>query len=314
MKRDASETADGAEVDGSGMLGIGALSVASGIPVNTLRTWERRYGFPAPARTAGGHRLYAPAMLEHLKLIATALQQGMRPSQVLALPVDALRGLLRDVKSVQSSRRASTAQELAVAGVEHWVQAAMRLDDLALESAFQVDFARLGLIPFLEQKVTPFLMAMGNGWERGEIHPFQEHFASQRLRDFLSHVWRPLQRSAAGAPSVVCAGMEGEQHELGLMMATCVVALAGWQVVYLGPNTPTLDIAAAAIQAQAAGVMVAMVRGQEEEGRACLTQLRAALPADAHLIAGGGGAPMAHDGVICFHALHTLDAWARENL
>jgi DNA-binding transcriptional regulator YiaG len=36
-------------------LSIGTLSSATGVPVDTLRTWERRYGFPAPtARTEIG--------------------------------------------------------------------------------------------------------------------------------------------------------------------------------------------------------------------------------------------------------------------
>ena len=39
-------------------LGIGALSRSTGIPINTLRTWERRYGVPAPERTDGGQRVY----------------------------------------------------------------------------------------------------------------------------------------------------------------------------------------------------------------------------------------------------------------
>ena len=37
------------------------------ISPSTLRTWERRYGFPAPRRTAGGHRLYERAEIEALR-------------------------------------------------------------------------------------------------------------------------------------------------------------------------------------------------------------------------------------------------------
>ena len=38
-----------------------------GISPSTLRTWERRYGFPAPRRSAGGHRLYERAEVEALR-------------------------------------------------------------------------------------------------------------------------------------------------------------------------------------------------------------------------------------------------------
>ena len=35
-------------------LSIGAVSKATGVPVETLRTWERRYGVPSPGRSAMG--------------------------------------------------------------------------------------------------------------------------------------------------------------------------------------------------------------------------------------------------------------------
>ena len=37
--------------DKRAMLSIGAVAKATGIRVETLRTWERRYGFPRPERT-----------------------------------------------------------------------------------------------------------------------------------------------------------------------------------------------------------------------------------------------------------------------
>ena len=39
-----------------------------GISTSTLRTWERRYGFPRPVRSPGGHRQYALAEIEALRL------------------------------------------------------------------------------------------------------------------------------------------------------------------------------------------------------------------------------------------------------
>jgi DNA-binding transcriptional MerR regulator len=45
-----------------------AAAVMLGVSPNTLRSWERRYGFPQPQRTPGGHRQYALAQIEALKL------------------------------------------------------------------------------------------------------------------------------------------------------------------------------------------------------------------------------------------------------
>jgi MerR family transcriptional regulator, light-induced transcriptional regulator len=44
-----------------------AAAVMLGVSPNTLRSWERRFGYPSPARTTGGHRQYALADVEALK-------------------------------------------------------------------------------------------------------------------------------------------------------------------------------------------------------------------------------------------------------
>jgi MerR family transcriptional regulator, light-induced transcriptional regulator len=44
-----------------------AAAVMLGVSPNTLRSWERRFGYPSPARTSGGHRQYDLAEVEALK-------------------------------------------------------------------------------------------------------------------------------------------------------------------------------------------------------------------------------------------------------
>ena len=50
-------------------LSIGALARATGVPAETLRTWERRYGFPEPERTSTGHRRYTLETLERVRMV-----------------------------------------------------------------------------------------------------------------------------------------------------------------------------------------------------------------------------------------------------
>jgi DICT domain-containing protein len=40
-------------------LTIGDLAHRTGVPISTLRSWEKRYGFPEPRRQPGGHRRYS---------------------------------------------------------------------------------------------------------------------------------------------------------------------------------------------------------------------------------------------------------------
>ena len=54
---------------GSLMSGIRTNAAAEllGVSANTLRSWERRFGYPAPRRTEGGHRQYDLSDLEALR-------------------------------------------------------------------------------------------------------------------------------------------------------------------------------------------------------------------------------------------------------
>ena len=55
--------------DDTTLMSIGAIARATGVPTNTLRTWERRYGFPASQRIASGHRRYSLNTLSRLRLV-----------------------------------------------------------------------------------------------------------------------------------------------------------------------------------------------------------------------------------------------------
>ncbi len=51
------------------MTGIRTNAAAEvlGVSPNTLRSWERRYGFPTPKRTVGNHRNYELVELQTLR-------------------------------------------------------------------------------------------------------------------------------------------------------------------------------------------------------------------------------------------------------
>ena len=80
--------------DAAAWLSIGALSRATGVAVETLRTWESRYGFPVPERKPSGHRVYPLSAVPRLRRIAQALALGHRAGQVVAASDGALGQLL----------------------------------------------------------------------------------------------------------------------------------------------------------------------------------------------------------------------------
>jgi DNA-binding transcriptional MerR regulator len=73
---------------------IGTAARLTGIPVDTLRVWERRYGGMAPARTDTNRRRYTEADIRRLKLVRQLVEQGHAAGTVAHLPEEELRGRL----------------------------------------------------------------------------------------------------------------------------------------------------------------------------------------------------------------------------
>ena len=78
-----------------GALPIAAVERETGLSKDTLRVWERRYGFPQPGRDGAGERIYPAEQVERLRVIARLLNAGERPGQIVALPLAELRQRLQ---------------------------------------------------------------------------------------------------------------------------------------------------------------------------------------------------------------------------
>jgi methanogenic corrinoid protein MtbC1 len=290
------------------MLGIGALSRLSDVPVNTLRTWERRYGWPSPSRTAGGQRLYSPADAERLRLVARAMERGHRPAQVMVASVEVLRAWAGDASAPPVPP--PVAARATDPTLEAWMDAVRRLDGEALVRGFRSECSRVGLLPFLEDRVQPLLERIGTAWVDGELAVYQEHEVSERLRDFLVAQWRPM--VSPEAPPVVCATLPGERHLLGIHMAAAVLATQGLRPVFLGADTPAAEIAACAASTGARAVAVSVGPTAESDSvRAALAVLSDGLRPGVALLVGGAGVPT--DGVpgIRLTGWSDLARWAR---
>lgn len=270
------------------LLGIGALSRATGVPADTLRTWERRYGFPKPERTPTGHRRYAASAVERLRLVKQAIELGHRASSVVPLGDGALAKLLALGQAAAAEPRSLVGSPKADF-LKSWFEAARNLDGRALERAMREAWTAVGAWRFIDEFAVPFTVGMGDRWARGDMGVRHEHFASERLRDLLSAEWRALGANVSG-PSVVLATLPEERHDLALHMAAVVLALARFELVFLGPSTPPLEIAQAVREHACIAVFLTLSRDTERViSQAWLRELRGALDSSVLVAAGGDG-------------------------
>ena len=292
-------------------LSIGALSTQSGVPANTLRTWERRYGFPSSERTEGNQRVYAPEVVEHVRYVAAAIERGHRPSNVMGASLGELRALLGPLPPANGldpvpPRQASlgTAGDWITASLE----AARALDPASLGAVLRARIGASGVRAFVFEDAPGLLVAVGEAWAGGALSISAEHFLSESLGGLLREAWgEPL---PADAPSAVFATLTGETHVLGLHLAACVTRLAGWRVRWVGADVPVADVAEAALASGARAVLVSVpITSPASASRWQLLQLRERLGGDVQLVVGGGGQPGELPGVVRVTRLDQLEGW-----
>jgi DNA-binding transcriptional MerR regulator len=270
---------------------MGAVTRRTGIGEHTLRAWERRFGFPTPIRLASGHRRFSADQVQHLLLIAKALESGYRAGDIVPLPLAELEQLLQN--SGVFDRTSATSNDEDVISLAF--DACRRFDRESLAALLHSEAVVLGLPRFLRERVSPLLDEVGDAWGRGEIEIRHEHFFSEVLEDKLRRLRAPLETAAKGRP-VVIASLPNELHGLGLQIAALAIVTAGRSVRVLGPHLPVEEIvqAAKALDASAVGLSVSIFSEPEETARE-ITAVRERLPDGVALWIGGAGSTTLED-------------------
>ena len=88
----------------------GAVARLTGIPVQTLRVWERRYKIVGPRQSATGQRLYAPAEVARLSVIKQLVDSGHAVGSIASLGFDQLQAMLDKVAGRTLAPAAQAAQ------------------------------------------------------------------------------------------------------------------------------------------------------------------------------------------------------------
>ena len=295
----------------AGGVGIAAVERDTGISKDSLRIWERRYGFPLPGRDANGERLYTPEQVQRLQLIKRLLDRGYRPGRVVPATQEELGQLLggsaRAMGTSSSALRSDALTPFVDALRSH------RFDDL--QRLFAQALLKQGLASTVQELISPLSARVGELWLQGELQVFEEHVFCETVQSALRGALQTLARGEQGAgPRVLLATLPGEHHGLGLLMAEAMLSLEGCQCLSLGVQAPTAEIVAAA-RAHRSDIVALSCSSYLAPAplAAALAELRAALPAQVELWAGGGNGLLARrrlmDGV---RAVTDLDRIASE--
>lgn len=269
----------------------------TGLGKDTLRVWERRYGFPVPGRDALGERQYPMDQVQRLRLIKRLLDAGHRPGKVVPLTEVQLHALVEDGQAQRPVQTASMDGQPGVSqAASTWVGwlAEDRTD--RVKQVLQQHILRHGLATTVEQAVAPLCVQVGEAWLRGELSVYQEHLFTETVQSVLREAIASVDASSQALqqpPRVLLTTTPAEQHGLGLLMAECFFALESCTRYVLGVSTPISDIVLAARQLQidVLALSFSSYASRRDVGDA-LQQLATQLPAGVAIWVGGAASAL----------------------
>ncbi len=264
------------------LMNIAAVERETGLGKDTLRVWERRYGFPRPERDQHGERAYPFDQVEKLRLIKRLMGQGWRPGRLLAKPDEELASLAAPAEAAPD--------EVAGGSLHLTVVDLIRQHDIpALGNALRQALHRQGLQQFVLETVSALNRAIGEAWMRGEIQVFEEHLYTEQMQALLRQAIGALP-PGSGRPRILLTTVPEEQHILGILMSEALLTLEGAGCVSLGTQTPLADIGLAARAQQADIVALSFSSAfPTRQVAPLLKQLRGMLAANIEVWAGGAG-------------------------
>lgn len=259
----------------------------TGISESLLRAWERRYGVVAPARSAGGYRLYDDAAIARLRAMRQLVEAGWSAAQAAEAVASA---------PVGGDAGGTASPIFDPGGAEALVLAAMAYDAVGIEQALDEMFGRGSFEAVADDHLLPAVAALGSAWAAGRLDVAAEHLASEAVQRRLASLF---DHAAVGGdePGVIVGLPEGSRHEIGTLAFAVALRRRGSTVLYLGPDTPPASWAHVALdrgpRAIVIGVPTTADIGPAREAGGAVH----AAPSDVLVAFGGPGARAAAEGV-----------------
>lgn len=193
---------------------------------STVKRWVDDGTIPA-TKTPGGHRkiilaellrLVREKRLPSIKVDISILEKFAAGNDLVAEPMETLRSRLMEALSANHPGR-----------VHQFLlrchQAGMRVEQLG------------------DELIQPVMEEVGKAWKSGQTDVAQEHLGTSYLHAALVDLRnRLLPIDGIPRPLAMGACPEGDFYQLGNLLVEMLLLQNGWQVLNIGPNTPTTSL------------------------------------------------------------------------
>jgi MerR family transcriptional regulator, light-induced transcriptional regulator len=239
---------------------IAEVSELLGVPVPTIRSWERRYGFPSPARTSGKHRRYTLGEVDSLRAVRDEITRGHRARDAVAI--------VRSRVGAPSGRSEF---------LERFTEGATALDADDVRRSLDQAAELLGVDRAINEVALPGMRELGDRWKAGRCDAANEHLATQIVRQWFARLAALAPPPYRRRPLVLACGPT-ELHTIGLEAFAVVLARRGWSCRVLGAMTPVDALVSAVRTSRAAGAIVSAQRSVGRRGAVEALRAVSAIP------------------------------------
>lgn len=224
----------------------------TGVPADTIRSWERRHGFPRPGRDRTNQRVYLEADIQAILRLTERRAAGWSIRQAINhlqatehQPGQELDGasssnVERSEKAVARSSSPRAHKELADLLDTYQAAKAKRFlsDALAFGSVEELLFSLL----------LPIATATAGG---AEVPPFRAGFVRQELFSLYD-----ASSPVSGRATILFAGVPATRGENHLLCHAILASRAGYQTLFLGADVALRDAEAALATTRPQAVMM----------------------------------------------------------
>jgi MerR family transcriptional regulator, light-induced transcriptional regulator len=206
------------------LLSTHAVAAMLDVAETTVKRWADEQIIPC-IRTPGGHRKFPLREVVHFAEKNGYSLDGSRPPPMTQEQVEQLEF---GVHTRNYSR---------IAGV--FREEALQADRKGLLTLLLYLYKRhIPPATIIDEVIRPAFEVIGTLWEEGTLEVHQEHAASHAVIESLSRMSSEIYHKGPNGLTALCACLEGELHEIGLRGLSHSLEYQGWNVRYLGANTP----------------------------------------------------------------------------
>lgn len=216
----------------------------TGLSEFTIRGWENRYSAFSPNRSETGRREYSKNDVERALLLRELLKRGHKISKIAKLSNQKLKDLfeLADLKNEgahQNSKFPTALEAIELMALQKWPELENHIKKIKSKNASEL----------IHRFFLPTLQLLSQQVHQGLISISQEHVLSSFLKEKIYLAISEIQKKNKNEGiRFILAAPEGDHHEIGLLMAHLLIRSFGYTSLYLGPHTPSKDLAETALR------------------------------------------------------------------